>query len=818
MLKPVIFANLYDLNEQLKGQIWSNPIGICPNPDSADRFREIFQEFNWDFLTIFKFVSNLLSRDPNFNSDRLRSKSELLLTLTVIWREQFSESSVKDFKAAVTLFTELRSYFLDSKILESILHLLPERFQKMIFVFWKIMEELSLLDEHSTYAYISERLRTQSDIIHEHHKPYELILIGFNHFTGIQIDFIKALAIKNDVYVVIPAPLIKDLRPTDWPLWLFPEIQIISEKDYKYISTVNANILHYTTTEFLPTVNKISTENAFNKIVFAKTNLTERETLNFSADSYYKMPINLFSDIIELVKLKCQEVYLESSSGFNSLLIDEFLKKLIEKTLYFQNCGEIENFRYYKVIQQLIKTIKIWQNLSSNNKTINEDLINIFLECTGLDLPRNFIIPLKPLNPKTKIFNIQGIEFNDKSYPLLVVAGKRDGLSFKNNNTLPKELKKIIATMSPMRSGNYERSVIKFWIGNILGTEGSCLLLEKDIEEQSEFWKEILVIVESISQAKSGQGNIDANKGNLHKIKQKRIDPLNRYIEKFKENLGGDVLYKYSPSRIQTFLDCPRKFYFSYIDNKQITESDASLLEPQELGSIQHEVIRRMVEKSKVDFDQCAREVLNEHIEKESKSLESIEFKLALDEIIKFARNGVTVLKEIKEVIGMDYVFEKQCSSSRDYEFSGRIDCLGESSQIEFLIDFKRSKSSVPSKVAVVNFEKIQLWSYLARLNFNEEKAGYFGYLCLENVKDSIFFKLDKLKSGAEFEAILEKHEIKVHGLDDFNLALGNYKALESQTVEKIKCDKEFMALPADMKVCTFCKFNQVCLRGLHDF
>ena len=96
--------------------------------------------------------------------------------------------------------------------------MLNEYIKKSVLLFWRYINERDLIDEHACYGRIIDNLRENQELSLEN-KAQNIIFFGFTNFSGIQLDFVKALGIINDVYIPIPEEVYDNRKSSDWISW-----------------------------------------------------------------------------------------------------------------------------------------------------------------------------------------------------------------------------------------------------------------------------------------------------------------------------------------------------------------------------------------------------------------------------------------------------------------------------------------------------------------------------------------------------------------------------------------------------------------------
>ncbi len=266
-------------------------------------------------------------------------------------------------------------------------------------------------------------------------------------------------------------------------------------------------------------------------------------------------------------------------------------------------------------------------------------------------------------------------------------------------------------------------------------------------------------------------------------------------------------------------MDCPRKFYFSFVDKTVPQIQIQTDFTAQLAGVIVHQVIEEFI-KTKSEDDQLLeiiRDVVQKNILKMDLTL--THETLAQNEIayLHRAQNGLQVLKRIEEVIGkeINWIIEKEFEFFETVTFRGKIDCFTETDEYVFLLDFK--SSSCPTSTEVENYQNMQLWIYAnAAKKMGMDLSGkkiFLGFIVLDNPKNSRFFVDDS-------EAVVKFNKI------DFPFSVKQFKqpieemvnvssSLLSEITQRVLNEDLFYPIRRTPNVCDYCEVNKVCTKGV---
>lgn len=111
-----------------------------------------------------------------------------------------------------------------------------------IRLFWRLLDVRDIFDEQNAYFQLSEALRETDGIISSDDLPANIIFYGFSHLSASQIDFLKSLAIRSDVFIPLPKRVYDRALSTDWIKWLHAEVEDISSSAIGSYSELNYHL------------------------------------------------------------------------------------------------------------------------------------------------------------------------------------------------------------------------------------------------------------------------------------------------------------------------------------------------------------------------------------------------------------------------------------------------------------------------------------------------------------------------------------------------------------------------------------------------
>ena len=347
-----------------------------------------------------------------------------------------------------------------------------------------------------------------------------------------------------------------------------------------------------------------------------------------------------------------------------------------------------------------------------------------------------------------------------------------------------------LRVIAPVKRAGLDFAYLKSELIQILSNTKNILMLEEGLDIVDLSWREIL------KNFKLEVVNPNAN----YKLKDKK-DYLLSLIKQ-----GPYGPKNISASRLQVFMDCPRKYYFSYIEKIDHRPVERLKIAADEMGTIEHDIIEQYFSGRKIDssltFDSQVHEAqckmaLDTFISGHKIILNEKTKLTTFYELLHYSQNGIEFLvKFCQENQALEIEFERSLGEN-PWELVGSIDCLIYlANQKVALFDFKRSGSAIGSKRDTMAFDKIQIWAYLIVIQrFQEKEIQAWGYLNLSEIEASQIYY--------EEEAAI----LNLSKMDDFQIKL-------EEVIEQMKAEVHFQALPRINKVCDFCEVQLFCSKG----
>ncbi len=711
-------------------------------------------------------------------NDQLRADWEITLDLSsAVFKKHFPDKSKEYFFFAADIFRDLRSFTTDIDLLSECLEEFDHTTKKAVTLFWEYIEKKGIVDEDEYYRRMTERF------LHENARcdKETVAFIGFQHMTAHQVDLIKALSINHNVYLLLDQYQCDNAQDTDWVNWFDVTRK---EKTNQLGKKLQVKVLTYPKNRPAEYIHHFLQGRKKTHVVLAQKNPDFNHCNEIAVSgASFRYREDIFTPIIDEI---FEEITLRTSlhgSALEPSFIEEFLEKKLTKEL--SKKGE-KNFRLIKILSFLQELMDKWKNVSQKNDKITDLDIAIFKKVALICLPKTYAQKIVEA-PNAFIFGIDKVPIkSDAEINILVASSNYNAFEQDFYRYNPKSIN-ILSAIGPIRKKEFEILFFKKQIINFLQRKNAILFIEEGLFEENLFWGEIEQTIEISS---------------LSFQQKKRVRPKDFLSQKNKKYNANTY---YSASKLQTYIDCPRRFYYTYIERLSPNFQVLNELGPAQLGILEHEIIKEFFEK-RGPLDKVVTRILDSFILNNSMSISESNYLLYREAIKQNADKGISFVKHLKKVFEISqYFFEHPIE---DGQFKGgRADFVAYSPKGVILIDFKRSPQGVPSRVDIVERREIQILYYFSHLEIPIDNSACVGFYCLSEPKKSyLISKYPEIDLGQDIHAKKFNKNIE----DAFK----NYPTWEGDLVEEIQQDRDFKASPRDTAICNYCHLRTICPRG----
>ena len=780
MMRIVYFSSNEQFFSEIK-QTEGEKVYVAPSPFKADSLRS---KFNFDkeeeVITIAGFISSLLEiLWTDKDRPKVKRKSEILLIFGVLRNKYLPELTFEQFNHSYNLFSDLRSFTLDIETLSNVLEEQPDIIKKTVRLFWKLIDMLGHIDEQAAYQLICKRLRLETSLL-DGKKTY--IFWSFQHLNAQQLDLLKVLSDFTTVIIPFPFQLKEKINKNDWISWLkdfrtdekdLPQIDLRPQASWVSVNSreISKNLkLHLRKGD---------------QIILGTPQLTPHHLdIIPSQNVFFKIPI-------EILSYEIKEVHeeLEKFSG-SHIELNNYLNRKI---------SEVISLKHLRVFQLYLESLQYLIEITDEVIPIDSFFINLLSIVTSLNQPRTSFFPLSKKTMQYDLKDFSQFDDIDHSRRVIICIDERfDGLR-KTSEYFSDSVLRSLSSIGPVKRSELDFYFKNWEFKNLLEKAEVLILMNEKMIEQNIIWKDFL---NGISLLRFDYKHLE-NKREIQ-------DPMLKAIKR--EYTG-----MFSASKIQAYIDCPRKFYFSYVDKKFPEVSLLKDFDPRDSGLIVHEIIERFFKQNTNDesLETLVKFVVDKHIVANKLS---ISFDNYLHRNVTFynrARNGIDFIRRISDITDqkIEWNIEVPFKIETNISISGRIDCVGISSDYIFLLDFKSTVYSSHTAKEVLDFEAIQLWVYLYASKFLYRefniKRIVIGYIVLDDTLTSQFLTFDR----GIFEILKKSNLCKVHEVKEeiqFEQIVEKFQIL----FQKILSETIFSPVPRERSICQFCELNKVCVKN----
>ena len=782
MLQIVYFTGKDQFIEYIESQQAEN-LFVTASPSKADTIRSSLRDpLKSDAITISKFTADLIKElwPVEEMRPKIKKKAELLLNFGVLKNSYLPGLTFEDFKDAYSVFSDLRSFSLQYEVISQVLAEESDNVRLAVQLFWKLLEVTGDIDEHGAYAQIADELRSTEEI--KNYRNKKIIFWGFQHLNGQQIDLIKALSIRYQVIIPFPEKLKKILKPTDWLSWLQDQASEIVPQEEISNTALHANLISINSREIASTLkNKLEKSDqvilGVSKLNPSHSSLIPHVSVNF------KIPISLIDN--EIIQL-----YDELERTSEKLKVQELLVWLSNKKKH------LTSFKMLKAIQLFEQACNHIINSTDQEIFVDLFLLKLLKEVSFLNQPRNSLMPILDQESEIDLLDLSSIEQVHGKGKVYLCIDERFQDIMSLTSKYSEEIQKYLSPIGPLKRSELDLQFKKWEMESLIEKHQVIFLMPEELLKHNLIWKKILSDI------------------SFTKINESQKPVLGK--NSLNWNSGKRFNGHFSASRLQTYLDCPKKFYFSFVEQLFPNIKLQKDIDPKISGTIVHKIIEEFVKlNSEQSFELAfTRSIFDQFVQEEKLIMPYEVYEQRLIQLHHRAQNGIEFLKVLALGIDQKIPWEiEQKFEIPEKKIKGQIDCIGQSKTHLFLLDFKSTKSAASSVKEIESFESIQLWIYAqaARkvLHPNSKLPIVFGFIVLDDPQESLLISDDE-----DFIEKLKALKIaRTKKTADFELALSESQQFTDSLSQKIIDDSSFAISPRKNEVCFFCELNSVCPR-----
>ena len=798
MLYIVPFCQRNDLYQYDWLNIGASVKFVVPHPKLADGVRETGERYrpdlNIESTTIADFIKNEVSYSNS--SIKIYKKYQLILELSTVWKKYVPLGSYEEFMGVFDGFTQLRGITIDFDLVEQILDSaylgFTEGEVESIKKFWKYLEIRKIYDEHAACSYLAER--------YEKETAENIIFYGFSHLSSGQCDLLNVMGESQDVRIPVHVNVWKEARESDWIKWINAKVLPVPSHERRPNKVSLVKISNNGLGQAVKRLAKEHCKDRAVEIVLAQKNPDFFQVGELAWDEiFFKVEVSVLGNTYTKI-FNAMDKFFDWKENVDTGSVLSFFQGIVDEEL--NKNFEEKDFKIIRVASFIHDEIKEWMELSEENAFMRIFDYYVFRNSLELNLPRNYIFPQADKDMKVRVRGIEDIEAVGADNLVVVCATSKYSDVDSREDIWTEKMIESFLKIGPVKRKEFEFRMLKESITDILAECSSFLMFEESLIEESYLWREIL------------------SEFNIEKIvfgeseKKEKID----YIKNLeKKPYSPSDSKQWSSGKIQKYLDCPRAFYYNYIDRIYFSPENQQEVEARDFGSLQHKTIRLYLEQfhslDEEAHHDLLKDVWNQFLQEKNLVLNDLSYRNGFIEIKNYSWRGIKSLLDIKNVYPKArFSFEVEFFSQTH---RGSIDCiinLGDG--MMGIVDFKRSNASIPGKAEVFDFKKIQLWYYMYNLKREGFKSCFLGYLCLAELEKSQFVFDGDVLSGSDFGKIFPMGRsyscsFKEKG-DQFEQFL-------QEKIEHILEDKSFLPLPESGKVCNFCWMDKICIREVRE-
>ncbi len=739
---------------------------VCPSPQRSDLYRNYLIKKGLankvEAITVAKFLSDHLTLEEG---QKKLSKSELMVDLWTFWKASVNDDYEK-FHFCFELFTEVRSFNLTGELIEELTELktLEKECIAGLMQFHRYLDTFNIVDEQKSYQLVGEQFRPEEGIGY--------IFIGFDHLNANQIDMLKGMGEKAEVFVPINAEVFALCdNKVYWPNWIETQKIKFSEE----VNTIECRFLSIPQGRSAEYLSDLITDDKQLLTFSSGLDLTQVNSV-LIRDKRFKTDFALFFTCIDQVINKVQE-QLNLNQGVLSVdKLQEYLNDL--SRLYLNDTG----FMMLKTILSLKKELKDFSDKATINEQIYNSDLKLIKEVLGLNLPRTSVVNIAH-SDKGAIGTRDDLLISSHNEDTYLFITKDDLGSLTSSQRFSNDVLVIFSGFGPLQTKNLDIVSLRIQLRKFI-VDGGKLILEEGLTHGSTIAETLFEKIHLIDE---------------HLESQSRLNFQLEYLDK------TEVPEKLSPSYIQTYMDCPKKWQLKYAQRVDLDVSSSAFIDRRYIGTVNHNVIEAYLENHHEFNEKILKELItltfNQFVKDNSLHPEKIDVESLKLAVESYCKRIIKQLLVVKAMPDTQLIFERDISKEND-KFKGFIDLLIKQGNDFYIYDFKTSKGAIPSKSDITSFKKIQLLAYFKAWGQKHTFKGG-GYICLEDLNESMIIGEDKFFTGYHSKSKM----IESVDMDEFG------EFIEDK-IKEMKEAVSWPALPSSTSVCSFCVANPVCAKG----
>ncbi len=761
---------------------------VAPFPGKADALRAAWGgRAGVQVLTVSRFTQDLFESGGGGQDGAPWRKSRLLLLLNAFKNmvPHLRGSDFGTFKTAYQVFSDLRSYTAAPDIPDELLAPFPPQVRELVELFHAGTQRAGVRDEHAALFDLAEALRAPG--AHALPEGTTVVFEGFTFLTPAQLSFFEALAIRHQVLVPVPGPVLRAAHPWDWPKVLELSAHLVEDAGDKPAESRPIPCLTYPAGSLASALRRWRSGPGQVVLGCKRPTPAFLQEIPF-ADAFVKAEVDVLAEAVEgLFSRWGQRLLLEP--GMEGERLREWIQEEKRRLLSLKEMGALRSYKVLTLIEEALTEVPV----ALQGQSLDSFLLQLLREVVELDSPRNHAIPLLREPPPVRVGGLNELDSVGVG-PVALCLSSAYGPIKGDNRPYSPDLEAQLAKLGPVKRPELDFLFVKSALSELLAHPGLTVLMEEGLLDHDLAWKQVF----------EGR-ELETSPAGLPSTRA--VPDYGFFGAEGPAPSFGDV----SASRLQDYFDCPRRYHARRVSKLVPEVRAAAVLDPMERGTLEHALLggawQAGRERWRVEgfLEGEAERLLRELTP--DKRLTPVQKAAVLGEAVVCARNGLESLAAVERALpGTRFNFESPLTAPGR---RGSIDCLGTGGEALVLVDFKRAKGANPSHGAWGDMEKIQLWFYLRALKLAGQLPPKFvvGYFFLKDPSDSWLAAND-----GELKARLEAEWGKgARDFADWEACLERYAAVEDGLLARLACESVFPPRPRGPQVCLGCELKPLC-------